>query len=209
MTRLRWTALVLLLAACGDDADPTKCEPGAVEECGCLGGALGEQVCNDDGDAYGPCECPDAGGPMGLGSNLIRGEEPMAEEGISCGVGLARLCELGSEICCVRSLTTDSCVAADGACECELPDCGTTEIRCDGPEDCPEGQVCCGTFSITTDLAAGAVAAYTSVECADSCSTSGTQRIICHAGIDECEGEAECKSSQLLTNLQVCTEPSM
>lgn len=142
------------------------------------------------GDAGGEPDAGDAGGPeldpIGLGT--------------SCGVGLPVLCDLESEKCCARSLRTDTCIGLSESCECDLPDCTVMEARCDGPEDCPDGQVCCGTLS--------GGARYERFECANSCDYAGTQRIACHQAEPECPAGNECANSQLLTNVQVCIDPA-
>ena len=49
--------------------DPTgTCNPGMERQCLCEDGLhLGTEVCNDDGDAWGACECDDVGGSGGTG----------------------------------------------------------------------------------------------------------------------------------------------
>jgi hypothetical protein len=124
-----------------------------------------------------------------------------AVAGTSCGVGLPSLCAKDSEKCCVRSLATDTCIAADAACECELPGCTVMEAHCDGPEDCADGEVCCGTLASNG-------AGYESFMCAAQCMSSGSQRVACHADATECPGNDICANSQLLTNVQVCIDPA-
>ena len=54
------TILVLCIGLAGsrcDDGGETACVPGAQENCGCLGGAIGIQVCADDGESFGVCDC--------------------------------------------------------------------------------------------------------------------------------------------------------
>lgn len=208
----------------GAMAASTPCAPNAVVMCPCVGGGMGTQTCNADGKSYAPCMgCPPAGAagtaaPMmpapdagamatpdaaadaasnpGTGDGAVVGG--VAEVGISCGVGLPVLCEVGSELCCVRSLATDTCVAA-GACNCNVQGCDTLEVNCDGPEDCAAGEVCCGTL--------GGGSTYTSFACVTTCDSMGSQRQACHVGIDECPGNNVCANSQLLTNVQVCIDP--
>ncbi len=45
---------LLVLASCDDDR---VCDPGAQQHCGCPGGELGSQVCDDDGSRWGACDC--------------------------------------------------------------------------------------------------------------------------------------------------------
>ena len=122
-----------------------------------------------------------------------------AEPGVSCGVGLPVLCELEAEKCCVRSLETDTCIEASAMCACGKQGCTVMEARCDGPEDCPTGQVCCGTLAGNS---------YHQFVCAASCMASGQQRVACHETDPKCPGNFICANSQLLTNVQVCIDPA-
>lgn len=137
---------------------------------------------------------------------LSLGVAPEGEaEGVSCGVGLPVLCELGREQCCIRSLSTDSCIDAGAACTCQEPGCEVTSARCDGPEDCPSGQVCCG------EIVGGS--SYSNFACATSCADTGfltARRVACHMdeADDQCPAGTVCSNSQFLTNLQVCIDPS-
>jgi hypothetical protein len=124
-----------------------------------------------------------------------------AEPGVSCGVGLPTLCALDGEKCCVRSLQTDTCIADDAKCTCDLDGCTVMEARCDGPEDCTNGQVCCGTL-----LQSGS--GYQDFTCAAQCQSSGNQRIACHEDDAPCPSGMVCANSQLLTNVQVCVDPA-
>jgi hypothetical protein len=119
-----------------------------------------------------------------------------AAKGIACGVGLPVLCDVASEKCCKRSLSVDTCIPVAMACECEQDNCETLEARCDGPEDCAQGQLCCagGTGR----------AAYTGFTCAASCSS--TSRQACHAAGD-CPAQLTCAISQILASVSVCTDP--
>jgi hypothetical protein len=121
--------------------------------------------------------------------------------GASCGVGLVTQCAPDTEKCCVRSLEPDTCIPAGQDCTCSLQNCATLEVHCDGPEDCADGQVCCGTLSQNG-------AGYDDFVCAASCQSSGQQRIACHEQDSKCTGGDICANSQLLTNVQVCIDPA-
>lgn len=129
--------------------------------------------------------------------------EPAGEvaPGASCGVGLVVQCAQDTEKCCVRSLEVDTCIAEAEPCDCGLTNCETMEVRCDGPEDCADGQVCCGTLSQSGT-------GYTDFSCASSCQGSGNQRVACHEQDSKCTGGDICANSQLLTNVQVCIDPA-
>jgi hypothetical protein len=131
------------------------------------------------------------------------GGEPLpaadVEPGVSCGVGLVVQCEQDTQKCCARSLEPDTCIDASSECSCGLQGCSTLQAYCDGPEDCPDGQVCCGTLAGNS---------YNEFRCAASCDSRGTQRIACHQQEPKCEGNLVCANSQLLTNVQVCIDPA-
>lgn len=58
MPRLRVLSFALALAACSSPmpAEPV-CTPGEARACACSSGAMGAQVCSEDGARLGPCEC--------------------------------------------------------------------------------------------------------------------------------------------------------
>ena len=121
--------------------------------------------------------------------------------GTSCGEALPGLCALGTEKCCVRSLKTDNCIAVAETCDCDLPDCTVMEATCDGPEDCTNGEVCCGTLN-------GFGGGYTSFRCAATCVFNQPQREACHEDATTCPPALVCSHSQLLSNVQVCIDPA-
>jgi hypothetical protein len=98
-------------------------------------------------------------------------------------------------------LETDTCIGADEQCSCGLGNCETMEAFCDGPEDCGDGEVCCGTLSQSGS-------GYDTFVCAASCQSSGNQRVACHEQDPKCTGGDICANSQLLTNVQVCIDPA-
>ncbi len=95
----------------------------------------------------------------------------------------------------------DTCIGVDEPCSCGLNNCAAMEAFCDGPEDCGDGEVCCGTLSQNG-------AGYDGFVCATSCQSSGNQRIACHEQDSKCTGGDICANSQLLTNVQVCIDPA-
>lgn len=121
--------------------------------------------------------------------------------GVACGVALPVLCASDAEKCCLRSLRTDSCIAASESCTCDLAGCTTTEAYCDGPEDCPDSQVCCGTAGAT---------GYVAFRCKDTCSDPRVERVACHIGAadDMCPSGLICANSQLVSTIQICIDPA-
>jgi len=98
---------------------------------------------------------PTDGGPVGeiaCGSNNNPGV---------CAVG---------EKCCVLNPGLDYCSPPSATCQCATGGgCGTIDVTCDGPEDCP-GQLCCGFIQGN---------AYVKTACQTSCNGT-TEREICH-----------------------------
>jgi hypothetical protein len=171
--------------------------PGAAGSSGAAGGS--------SGSAGRAPMTSGAGGSSATDGGVDSGSEPTptsgAVRGISCGVGLPTLCEIGKQKCCVRSLETDTCIEASAMCDCELQNCTTMETHCDGPEDCESGQVCCGTLAQNG-------AGYDDFVCAAQCQGTGQQRVACHEGETMCPSGLTCANSQLLTNVQICIDPA-
>jgi hypothetical protein len=143
-----------------------------------------------------------------VGGTAVMGE-PAVTTGTRCGVGLPVTCTLGTEKCCIRSLATDRCIAMDAPCTCDVPGCTTLEARCDGPEDCNQGQVCCGTLQDSSSPEFSDQAnRYMEFTCQSNCDYNGAQRIACHQMDPQCPTGTICTNSQLLTNLQICIDPA-
>jgi hypothetical protein len=90
--------------------------------------------------------------------------------------------------------------------EADLPQQGQfcsllTAVECDGSEDCPEGQICCGTLE-------GALA-YESIRCQDRCDLADGGRILCHENEPCPDPEQVCMRSIVLPSyLGICGTPS-
>jgi len=82
-------AMVLICSAgtgCGaDESEPQGCVPGASAECTGVDGCSGYQLCEEDGRAYGPCQCGGASGASGS-SGAPGGGAPSTSGG-SSGAG--------------------------------------------------------------------------------------------------------------------------
>jgi hypothetical protein len=149
-----------------------------------------------------------AGGAGGKGfdeatDNAALMDVGTAAPGIWCGAGLPALCDLETEKCCDRTLQPDSCIASAAKCDCEFPDCQVMEAHCDGPEDCQNGQVCCGTLVSDQDVGSR----YTTFACAAQCSLQQNRPEACHTSEDTCPSGLECANSQILANVQICIDP--
>jgi hypothetical protein len=72
-------------------------------------------------------------------------------------------------------------------------------VECDGSEDCPDGQICCGTIN-------GGSLSYDSVRCQDRCELAEGGREMCHPGYVCPNPEQECIRSIILpAYLAVCS----
>ena len=76
------------------------------------------------------------------------------------------------------------------------------DAQCDGDEDCPDGQVCCGTLS-------GAGFHYEALGCSETCDGASGGYRICHQG-ELCDDQAfVCRRSSILpAYFAICAAPS-
>ncbi len=100
-----------------------------------------------------------------------------------------------AEICCFNlTMPTDFCGQAG--------DCGDgyIELACNGPEDCPNSQICCAHIQQNQGMVP-----YTGIACEDTCEGMDT-RIVCgSAGSAVCNPGDSCKNSQTLgAGYKVC-----
>ena len=88
------------------------------------------------------------------------------------------------------------------ACQCAAgSNCNAFQAACDGPEDCPASQSCCGLLDATATF-------YTRLACQTSCLFANNQRQICHGNTDCRESGHICTTSTALpTNLMRCRPP--
>lgn len=90
--RMRGAAWMGMLAgslACSagpsSNGDGRACVPGAQQQCGCAGGAVGAQVCNRDGTGFDPClGCPSHGGSS---SSALSSGGAATSQGTGASVG--------------------------------------------------------------------------------------------------------------------------
>lgn len=194
-------AVSLLVAGCGaasaleTGADGGMlCDPGEEVACACPGGGIGKQLCGPD-RAFFACICdgrwdagveedgsaPEAGRPLG-------GGPPSGD--IACGILNPDRCDTtAGERCCILAPGIDHCIGPDESCECTGPDCLATIAECDGPEDCDDGQVCCGSFDGS---------GYSRISCRSSCDGEN-ERELCHPEGPACsDASAVCERSPSL-----------
>lgn len=132
-----------------------------------FGAPGGGTTCNYNGGSGGTGGSAGSGGTGGSAGSGGTGGTSAA--GVSCG---STTCTGGDE-CCAVDPGTGYCTGSSSQCSCSGAGCTTTDVQCDGPEDCP-GQVCCGVFSFQQNR-------YTQLECRSSCSGYNL-REICHPG---------------------------
>lgn len=148
------------------------------------------------------------GGSGGTATGGTGGSAGTTAVSISCGLINPATCTNG-EICCVIGPTSagnlpDYCsTAANCACPADAGSgCQSTVQTCDGPEDCPSGQICCGTRTGTSQL----TYFYTSITCATTC--NGTNEFeFCHMNTDggyQCANNTTTCQPSTLVGSDVC-----
>jgi hypothetical protein len=156
--------------------------------CAACGGRPAAPYDDFDGSTAGDGPAAEAGQHDG-GGDAQRDAGPQLDAagwaGILCGWGI---CAIGEEMCCVTGSAPDQeCVAVDVT----RPRCDFA-ARCDGPEDCGNGQQCC--------MPSGAIIQSYCV--AGACPAG---RALCHPG-DTCarSGETCCLSLEFGWEHWVC-----
>ena len=106
-----------------------------------------------------------SGGTSAGGSSGGTGADPAGTVGsVVCGGGS---CDLIGSICCDYHNAAPACLATGTNC---FP---AVEVFCDGPEDCGNGDVCCGTI-----VRQGNTSQYLSFQCQATCGARD-QQVIC------------------------------
>jgi hypothetical protein len=120
------TLLALLAAGCGSDA----CEEAAI----CADVAADATAAADALTQTGT----DAGAVTDGGTHSDAGAADDQSLVVSCGEDT---CPRESQVCCFTGYPglTTTCTASDS--------CGELVAACDGPEDCSDGDICCGDQS--------------------------------------------------------------
>ena len=205
------------VVGCTNDYDQFSTTPGdgpsADASVGGTGGSAG------DGGAAGIGGAAGGGGAAGTGGSSGTGGAP-GQDLITCGTAV---CDATSQVCCwddPPGSTPPSFTCQASGDGCDIP------YSCDGVEDCPSPEVCCGRRSMgrynafecltacasndTTLGCRGPVNCpanqvccgsyngtyYTRTECADTCAAQG-QYILCEDTSD-CTGTDTCQASIVL-----------
>lgn len=117
---------------------------------------------------------------------------PTDANGVACGM---MTCAVGQQ-CCVTAMGMQVSAMCQPQCD---TDAGQVVVACDGPEDCPGGNPCCGKFS-ANGMTMGAVACGAQpTDCppmVDIQSRSGNTRL-CHV-------DADCTRNAPNTQLPQC-----
>ena len=215
MARMLFLAAGACVAACGGS------EEGGLYSAakGGAGGAAGTSVGGGAGSGGSA-----SGGAAGMASGGAAGSGASAATGGSGGSGGTGATSSGGgtgggsgggppgigtgpcgALSCAFS-AGDACCKADGKplycsntklsnpCKCSGVVCHEIEIKCDGPEDCSAGKVCCaekGLVSSTWDL----------LECRETCASDrvgATRREVCHPGGKACASGTACSPDSAL-----------
>ena len=163
-----WVALAV--ASCGDNSSNTGGSGGTAGSGGMSGsggsGGTGGMI-----DApVDAAEMADAGPPDAAFSDAGVYSTPVTNNAVACLLSSQAPCTTPSTVCCVERTdagTMDFMCNAPAQC----PSTARFDLACDGPEDCPGGQTCCGSpvaadNGFTTVCVAG--------------TTCPTGRIMCH-----------------------------
>ncbi len=118
---------------------------------------------------------PGGAGPGGTGPGGTGGVLNTEPGKVNCydgsGTGVIVTCELATERCCYLEPGPDTCAPIGDACQCSSGGCALTDVQCDGPEDCPSGQMCCGLWNGQQ---------YTVLQCQPDCDFASNELEICH-----------------------------
>ncbi|MCK6537690.1 MAG: hypothetical protein L6Q84_32355, partial [Polyangiaceae bacterium] len=91
--------------------------------------------------------------------------------------------------------------AYQATCYTSSQTCYGADIKCDGPEDCGSGQICCGTLVQN----GGGSGYYTDFSCKNSCNYAGA-RVVCGSSPGVCPSGTTCKGSSILPQYKICTQ---
>ena len=186
----------------GGDGGVADADAGGAGGGGGSAGASGGGGAAGSGGGAGVGGSGGGGGAAGTGGAGGAGGGPVDPNAgvMSCGTTSPKTCHLDAgEQCCVIDPGLDYCAPVGTQCECAGgPNACTTLIPsvCDGPEDCPGGQLCCGNLDNY---------GYFEIVCADACDPQ-TAREVCHPGGQPCaDPQQACGQSQYLpANLNRC-----
>jgi len=209
---------LLLVAACSSSEDASSAHPDASTGGdagvagaggGGTGGASGSTgACVSGGDCSGCdtcktwCEClapsaVDACVASCNGTPWDGGTGTGGQAGAGGATGSAGVLDCAGTDCFV-SQGQECCYALSagwGQCKDQGTACYGTRVRCDGPEDCDTGQVCCARLASNGQ-------SYTQVQCRSSCASSEFE--VCTSNPKVCPTSTSCLKSALLPAVSVC-----
>ncbi len=138
------------------------------------------------------------GGSPGAGGSAI--EPPVQGASVACNGSTCETDQGGD--CCVSVSSTSSsgtgttteqvtatCLAAGAPCGFPF-----TAAHCDGPEDCANGDVCCGTAQTLV-----IVPFYTSFDCVPAAACGSGRAIACHPQANTCPNGGRCLGTPTLS----------
>jgi hypothetical protein len=113
----------------------------------------------------------------------------------SCLAGLVDCgndtCKLSNEMCC------QTFVGGSWSASCVASFCVSTDIHCDGPEDCSGGQVCCAQISGTGNY-------FTDFTCQGAAACTGDRRVVCGTDPSVCPSSTTCKATNSPPGYMYC-----
>ncbi|MCA9594005.1 MAG: hypothetical protein KC776_11860, partial [Myxococcales bacterium] len=111
-------------------------------------------------------------------------------------------CNLSGNFCCVYLSSTSF---PQPVCQSTFAPCTPgTDVKCDGPEDCGNGQVCCGQLV----NAPGLGTQYSELACRaeNDCTFQQNRRIICGGSPASCPNNWSCVPSSVLKQYNYCSQ---
>lgn len=174
MQRFAWWVVFALAAGCSADTSDIFGSDGSGGN-GSTTGAGGSKATSTT--AAGVTTGASTAETTGASTAVSTGSGPMGPTTYCNGVP----CQPGQVCCYSNSIIGNDMCGAQGQCPV-----GTSQLACNGPDDCPEGQ-CCGAWS--------QIQGWQYTKCAAACQAG--ERVMCFGNNVVCNG-AMCLDSQAL-----------
>jgi len=174
--------------AAGDASGGSAGSAGVGDAAG--GGGGEEETGGSGGEVAGGAAGSSLGGTGGAGGGLTGGTPGT----VSCDGEPCSIQDGGK--CCIEDWPSliFRCLDSTGSCSQTEDD---TEVRCDGPEDCPPQQMCCGRKTGPN------TGQYVTLACQDECVDDDEHVVVCGQFPEVCE-HGICKDSGILTGFRMC-----
>jgi hypothetical protein len=174
---------------CTDSTAPICCARfgGGGSGVTCTDDCQGQTLCRVDGDCGGGEKCCGSGSFGSISATWCELEEDCPNTNPTQGVPCGNTSCDAPQICCV-TFSGATCTAADG-CDQGLA------LACDGPEDCSNGDVCCGDIG----MGGGGSECLPAGDCEGGGMGSG---VLCHSDAD-CQNNERCNDVPMV-DVRIC-----